>query len=235
MEAVWSVRFSQAQDRDRVKRLKPLAPDDPRVADPMFTFRKASYYLDVPPSTLHSWARPLGTLPPLITTLHETPSFPFIGFAEAFVIRSALRAGVPRRRIRPGVNAIKERAGDIQHALASRLVWTDGAEILWGLAGDDLEVARTNQKQFRETVREQLQAISYGSDGFAEYIRLPKYGSVPVTVDPFVAGGLPLIRRGIGIRVEDVLDRVRAGDSPEAVARSFQIPVEEVKEVVGKS
>jgi uncharacterized protein (DUF433 family) len=202
----------------------------------MFTFRDASFYLDVPASTLHNWAKPAGeALPPLITTLDTWPSFPFIGFAEAFVIKTALLARVPRRRVRPGVEAIKERAGNIQHALASRLVWTDGAEILWGIAGDDLEVARTNQKQFRETVREQLQAISYGDDGFAEYIRLPKYGSVPVTVDPFVAGGLPLIRSGIGIRVEDVLHRVQAGDTPEDVARSFRIPLEAVKEVIGKA
>jgi uncharacterized protein (DUF433 family) len=219
-----------------MRRLRPLAPDDPRVADPMFTFREASFYLEVPVATLHNWARPTeAALPPLITTLDARPSLPFIGFAEAFVIRMALRAGVPRRRVRPGVEAMKKRAGNIQHALASHLVWTDGAEILWGVAGDDLEVARTNQKQFRETVREQLQAITYGDDGFAEYIRLPKYGSVPVTVNPFVAGGLPLIRRGIGIRVEDVLNRVEAGDSPEDVARSFRIPLEAVKEVIGKS
>jgi uncharacterized protein (DUF433 family) len=218
------------------KTLRPLDPGDPRVADPMFTFREASYYLEVPVSTLHHWARPATGATALITTLKdEWPSFPFIGFAEAFVVKTALRAGVPRRRVRPGVEAIRSRAGDIQHALASELVWTDGAEILWGVAGEDMEVARTNQKQFREAVRNQLQLITYGDDGWAEYLRLPKYGTVPVTVNPFVAGGLPLIRRGIGIRVEDVVHRVQAGDSPEDVARSFRIPVEEVEEILGKT
>jgi uncharacterized protein (DUF433 family) len=221
----------------RARELHPLAADDPRVTDPLFTFREASYYLEVPVSTLHNWARPAAPgAVPLITTLRdEKPSFPFIGFAEAFVVRTALLAGVPRRRIRPGVEAIKRRAGDIQYALASRLVWTDGAEILWGVVGEDLEVASTNQKQFRETVRNELRLITYGSDGFAEYLRLPKYGSVPVTVDPFVAGGLPLVRRGIGVRVEDIVDRVEAGDTPEDVARSFRIPLEEVRQIVGNA
>jgi uncharacterized protein (DUF433 family) len=220
----------------KAKRLKPLPPDDPRVADPMFTFRQASYYLDVPASTLHHWAQPVSGGAPLVTTLRdERASFPFIGFAEAFVVKTALDAGVPRQRIRPGVEAIKQRAGDMQYALASRLVWTDGAEVLWGIAGADLEVARTNQQQFREAVRNQLQLITYGSDGYAEYLRLPKYGAVPITVNPFVAGGLPLIRRGIGIRVEDITDRVEAGDSPEDVARSFRIPLEEVEEIIGKA
>jgi uncharacterized protein (DUF433 family) len=228
-------RTEEHRDENGVK-LRPLAAGDPRVADPMFTFREAAFYLEIPTSTLHHWAKPAAGLAPLITRLdEERPSIPFIGFAEAFVIRTAIRAGVPRRRVRPGVEAIKERAGDIQHALASRLVWTDGAEILWGIAGHDLEVARTNQKQFSEAVRNQLQLISYGNDGFAEYLTLPKYGSVPVTVDPFVAGGLPLIRSGIGIRVEDVAHRVQAGDPPEEVARSFRIPLEAVKEIIRKS
>jgi uncharacterized protein (DUF433 family) len=173
---------------------------------------------------------------PLVTTLAgERPSLPFIGLAEAFVVQAALNAGVPRWRIRPGVEAIRERAKNIAHALASKLVWTDGAEILWGVAGEDLEVARTNQGQFRDAVKNQLQLITYGDDGFAQHLQLPRYTRPVVTVDPYVAGGAPLIRSGIGVRVEDVQDRVGAGDTPEEVARSFRIPIAAVREVVGVS
>jgi hypothetical protein len=102
-----------------MKRLKPLASTDPRVADPMFTFREAAFYLDVKVATLHSWAHPSRGAPLIHTLSNHRASLPFIGFAEAFVIKAAKAAGVPDRRIRPGVEAIRERAGDINYALAS--------------------------------------------------------------------------------------------------------------------
>lgn len=217
-------------------KLKPLSPDDVRITDPLFTFREAARFLDVKVSTLHHWAHPEEGFSPLVTTLPDTSSsLPFIGFAEAFVVKAALNAKVPHHRIRPGVEAIRKEAGNISHALASRLVWTDGAEILWGAVGEDLMVARTKQGQFREAVKDQLRLITYGDDGFALYLRLPQYKRATVTVNPYVAGGSPIIRSGIGIRVQDVQDRVDAGDSPEEVARSFRIPLKAVKEVVGRS
>ena len=220
-----------------MKRLRPLPSTDSRVKDPMFTFRDAALYLDVKVATLHHWAHP-NRGEPLITTLRDqSPSLPFIGFAEAFVIKAAKNAGVPDHRIRPGVEAIRERAGDINHALASELVWVDGAEILWGVAGDDPEVARSGQRAFREAIKGNLRLVKYGDDGFAKNLVLPKYEDrgVRVTVNPYVAGGMPIIRSGIGVRVKDVLDLVRAGDSPEQVARSFRIPVKEVEEVIGNA
>lgn len=218
------------------KRLQPLSSTDPRVTDPMFTFRDAARYLDVSVGALHSWAHPTHGGVPLITTLpHHRPSLPFIGFAEAFVIKAAKNAGVPDHRIRPGVEAIKERAGNIDHALASELVWVDGAEILWGVAGDDPEVARNGQKAFRETIKGSLKLVTYGKDGFAHHLRLPRYEAAVVTVDPYVAGGMPIIRSGIGVRVKDVLDRVTAGDAKAEVAHSFGITLDEVEEVIGNA
>lgn len=217
-------------------KIRALSPGDVRLTEPLFTFREAADFLNVKPSTLHHWAHPGEGIAVLVTTLaDERPSLPFIGFTEAFVVKAALNAGVPRYRIRPGVEAIRKEAGNLAHALASKLVWTDGAEILWGVAGEDLEVARTNQGQFREAVKNQLQLINYGDDGFAEYLQLPRYKQAVVTVNPFVAGGAPIIRSGVGIRVEDVQDRVDAGDTPEEVARSFRIPLRAVREVVGVS
>jgi len=83
---------------------------------------------------------------------------PFIGTAEAFVIKAAERAGVPKHRIRSGVEAIRRKAGSVEHALATKLVYIDGAEILLDFLDDDLEVAvaATSQRQFKQTVKDQL-------------------------------------------------------------------------------
>jgi hypothetical protein len=52
----------------------------------------------------------------------DAAAVPFIGLAEAFVLQAARRAGVPRHRIRPGVEAVKSGLG-LEHALASRLLY----------------------------------------------------------------------------------------------------------------
>jgi uncharacterized protein (DUF433 family) len=216
--------------------MRPLSERDPRVARPLYTIAEAARYLDVPTSTLHYWARP-PEAPPLITIfpVHgHMATIPFIGFAEAFVIKAALDAGVPRSRIRPSVEKIKARAGGVAHALASRIVYTDGAELLLEeMEDDDLVVSRNEQRQFREAVRSQLKLIEYGNSGYAERIRLPRYKRAHVIVDPHIAAGKPLVEAGVGVRIKDLIDRVHAGDTRSHVARDFGVPLKQIEEIVG--
>ncbi len=58
---------------------------------------------------------------------------PFIGFAEAYVLSVFRRAGVPMQRIRPAVEVLSSGIG-VDHALASRRLYTDGAEVLYDYA-----------------------------------------------------------------------------------------------------
>lgn len=217
--------------------LTRLSRHDLRLAVPLYTLGEAARYLDVPASTLHAWARPTDAAP-LITVLPKHghfPSLPFIGFAEAFVIKAAVDAGVPPVRIRPGIKKIKERAGGIEHALASRVVYTDGAELLLETIDDeDLEVARTDQRTFRKAVESKLQLITFGEDGdvFAERIRLPRYERAHVVVDPRFASGKPIVEEGLAPRVKDLVDRVLGGDDPRLVARDFKIPLTHVQEIL---
>src|SRR5439155_24033702 len=113
---------------------------------------------------------------PLVTSLDRKgyeASIPFIGLAEAFVLQATRRAGVPRHRIRPGVEAVRRELG-LEHALASQVLYTDGAELLvrYAAEDDDLEVARTRQRQLSQTVKHQLQLITYGDDGYASRLQL---------------------------------------------------------------
>ena len=162
---------------------------------------------------------------------------PFIGFAEAYVLSSFRKAGVPLQRIRPAVDVLSRTIG-IEHALASKRLYTDGAEVLYDYAerrgeGDLLElvVVRTQQHQFSEVVRNYLKRIDYAGDGWASAVHLPTYEHAQVIVDPEVAFGLPLVVRG-GARVEDLVDRFQAGDRVAAIAADFAVPVEEVEDVI---
>lgn len=219
---------------------RSIGVDDPRVARPLFTLRESAAYLGLPKSTLHGWARPDSDATPLITCFPahgREATVPFIGFAEAYVLAAFRRAGVPMQRIRPAVQALSSGIG-IAHALASKRLYTDGAEVLYDYATSEhdedlrgLTVVRTGQRQFAELVRDYLKRIAYGDDGWASQVRLPAYQRAQVIVNPCRAFGLPLVVHG-GARVEDLLDRFVAGDTLADIADDFGVPEPEVEDVV---
>lgn len=213
--------------------------EDARLSRAIFTLREAAGHLDVPKSTMHAWAHPAAG-EPLITVFPQNgaqATVPFIGFAEAYVLAAFRRAGVPLQRIRPAVDALSRNIG-LEHALASKRLYTDGAEVLYDYAAErseddllELVVMRTGQHQFSEIVRDYLQRITYGGDGWATRVRLPSYRRAEVVVDPKIAFGLPLVVHG-GARVEDLVDRFTAGDSVADIAFDFDVPPEEVEDVI---
>ena len=100
----------------------------------------------VPPSTLTTWAygyqrRRAGgrdaSAPPVVTAVRPErpgdPAVPFIGLAEAYALAAFRHAGVPMQRIRPAIDVLARELG-LQHALASRRLYTDGAEVLYDYA-----------------------------------------------------------------------------------------------------
>ena len=196
---------------------------------------EAAHYVELPISTLQGWVSPGRDRSPLVTSVPRKgyeASIPFIGLAEAFVLQAARRAGVPRSRIRPGVEAVRSEIG-VAHALASKLLFTDSAELLVRYAADDddLEVARSHQRQLTATVKDQLRLITYAGDGFAARLQLPSFGPADVIVDPTVAFGHPVVKR-TGARVEDVRDRFWAGESVGSLAGDFDLDVETVEAVL---
>jgi uncharacterized protein (DUF433 family) len=210
-----------------------LSKQDPRLARPLFSLREAARFLSVPLSTLHHWAHPSRD-EPLITTIKldgSRATVPFIGFAEAFVLQAARAAGVPKHRIASNVKTLKRQYPSIDHLLAAERVFTDGAEILVRVDGDEseLEVPRTQQRQLTTSVRNQLRLIQYAEDGYARRLVLPKYQGVAVVVDPLVAAGRPLIQ---GARVKDLIDRRQSGDTEAEIANAFGLEVREVEAVL---
>lgn len=165
----------------------------------------------------------------------RSPTIPFVGLAEAYVLASFRQAGVPMQRIRPAIRRLEAEMGLIQ-ALASEQLRTDGAEVLWDYgrltddpaekdAVDDLVVVRNGQRVFRPIVANYLRRVTY-EDGWARVINVGA-GKIDVTVDPWMNGGRPtLVRRGIA--ADDVLSRIRAGESSRAVAADYGLRVSEV-------
>lgn len=217
------------------RQLANLSADDPRVSVGLYSVSEAAQYVGLPYSTLQSWVSPGAGREPLVTSVPRTgyqASIPFVGLAEAFVLHAARQAGVPRTRIRSGVEAVKSELG-LEYALASKLLYTDGAELLVRYAADDdgLEVARTRQRQLTATVKHQLQLITYAGDGYVARLQLAGYGPANVIVDPAVAFGYPVVK-GTGARVKDVVDRFWAGEGLRAIAYDFDLNEDAVEAIV---
>lgn len=225
-----------------------------RFATALYTVPEAARYLDVPTSTLSSWAygyrnRPPGRREvvgaPILTTLPRRavrlPVIPFIGLAEGSVLTAIRRSGVPMQRIRPALEQLDAQFG-VSHALASRRLYTDGAEVLFdyaeaaadpGLvrAARELVVVRNGQWVFNEVVDAYLQRLEFDEQGYVRLIRLPAYEVAEIVVDPARGFGQPIFARG-GARLEDALGLFRAGEPLDVVADEYGIPHDHLEDAV---
>lgn len=225
-----------------------------RFSTALYTVPEAARYLDVPTTTLNSWAhgyrnqRP-GRSPvtgaPILSTLRREavrmPVIPFIGLAEGAVLTAIRRSGVSMQRIRPALEQLDSQFG-LSHALASRRLYTDGAEVLvdYAEAADapglaraarELVVVRNGQRVFNEVVDAYLQRLEFDKQGYVRLIRLPAYQVAEIVVDPARGFGQPIFARG-GARVEDVLGLFRAGEPLDVVADEFGVPREQLEDAV---
>ncbi|WP_420435479.1 DUF433 domain-containing protein [Candidatus Poriferisocius sp.] len=221
---------------------------------PLYTIGEAARILDVPTSTLASWAkgyvrrfidRSDVTGDPVLTYLptktFRGPTIPFIGLAEGLVLAAIRRSGVPMQRVRPALDELQRQMG-VDHALASKRLYTDGAELLFDYAEQnqeagrgprtgDLVVVRNGQRVFAEIIEQYLKLIRYGSDGYASIIQVPAYREAEVVADPGRSFGSPVFKRG-GARVSDVLERFWAGESLSELSEEFGVPPHQLEDVV---
>jgi uncharacterized protein (DUF433 family) len=224
-----------------------------RFTVPLYTVADAARIVGVPASTLSSWAqgyvnrfpdRPdvVGTA--IVTHLppagQRQPTIPFVGLAEALVLAAVRKSGVPMQRIRPALRQLQTDIG-IEHALASRKLYTDGAELLFDYATHragseeqairNLVVVRNGQRVFVDVIEAYLSRIEYAEDGYASLISVPSYEHAKVVADPTRAFGVPIFQSG-GVRVDDVLERFWAGDPLDELSEEFGVPADQLEDVL---
>ncbi|WP_370324924.1 DUF433 domain-containing protein [Euzebya sp.] len=228
--------------------------NDVRFVVPLYTVAEAARYVRVPSSTFRAWAmgyevnaepgrRVSGD--PVITALPADrghPSIPFIGLAEGMVLAAFRKAGVSLQHIRQAVPVLEEEVG-LDHALASRRLYSDGAVILYDYvvsgavdteAAEDLAgLTRVvdNQLVFADVVRDYLRRITYGDDGLASALSLPYGDDDLLRIRPEQAGGRPLFVRGRA-PLDAVLARWRAGERMADIAKDFQIPRDDLEDAI---
>lgn len=205
---------------------------------PLYAVTEAARIVDVPTQTLSRWARQYALVTYAQPDGPRRPSIPFVGLAEAVVLTALRRSGLPMQRIRPALQTLDDQMG-IEHALASKRLYSDGAELLFDYAETHLRrekperlvVVRSGQRVFSEIVMDYLQRIVYGEDGYPTSIGIPAYRHAEVVVDPRMSFGAPIFRVG-GARVADVLERFWAGETLAEVSEEFGVPLDELEDVV---
>lgn len=220
--------------------------DDPRFNVPLYTGPEAASYLRVPRSTFETWVhgyvRRVGAVEvryeSVVTSSPQSgrqAEIPFIGLVEGMVVAAFRRTGVSMQEIRRALAILSDEIG-VPHALASRRLYTDGAKILFDYAASakteelaGLTIVTSRQTVFAPVVSEYLRRIDYSDDDWASLLRLPI--STRVIVDPNRSFGQPIFERG-AVRLEDAMDRFRAGDSLRDVADDLGVPLEDLEEVI---
>jgi uncharacterized protein (DUF433 family) len=218
------------------------APDDMRFTEPLYTMREAGIYLGMPPRTFQRWAArgDSGKGKSLITTIpgggSKSISVPFIGLAQGAVIAAFRRIEkLPMNYVRDLLLVLDEELG-IENALASNRLYIHGGQVLFDHAkelGGEKQLAEvlTKNMAFNPVVKGGLRLIRYGTDEYANRVRLPAIPSSVVEVDPYRGSGKPITVHG-GIRAIDIMDRFRGGESPGRIAESFEIPEEDVLDIL---
>ena len=221
--------------------MQTAAVADAAYSTPIYSQSEAARIIQAPTSSFGRWAQghrfkqrqegKWGSSPALLTDVRPGRGITvsFNALAEGFIIESFRRAGLPLARIRPAVDVLRNEIG-LEDALLSEKLMTDGAEILYRNGEGDLVVVRNHQGVFKEVVSEFLKSISY-RDGFVSIIHLPTFEVVDVVVDPHRNSGQPTIDR-LGVRVEDVLSRVRAGESSAEVGEDFGLDPKEIRSLI---
>jgi hypothetical protein len=129
-----------------------------RFATLLYGIGEAAGYLAIPPSTLTTWAYGYGrrqaqarniSAKPIVTAVRPEragdPAMPFIGLAEAYALAAFRHAGVPMQRIRPAIDVLARELG-LEYSLASRRLYTDGAEVLYDYARHAGDAPRENPR-----------------------------------------------------------------------------------------
>jgi uncharacterized protein (DUF433 family) len=225
--------------------------EDRRFTRPLYTMAGAARLVGMPPSTLASWAkgyerrfpdRATVAKGPVITAVEPSfaggPSIPFIGLVEAMVVQAFRRTDLSLQRIRRALAVLTDQ-GELHNALASRKLYTDGAEILYDYAEgvDDgqlrlLTVVRSGQRVFHDIVDAYLQRIHFDHDPWATEIIVPVTEREILRIRPDVASGDALFMRG-SAPLSAVVSRFRAGEPVESLARDYEVAADDIREALG--
>ena len=209
---------------------------DPRDF-PVYTVPDAARYLGIPIPTLRTWVKGRGGAEAIIRRPDGDGSLSFTNLVEAYVLSAMRRRHkISLQRIRPAIRYVEKRLR-VNRPLAHQEFEAHGAELFVQHLGELHCVTKPGQLAMRKILVTYLQRIERDADGLAArlflFARAEPAANHPrvVLVDPRVAWGRPVLA-GVGVPVDIVLGRCKAGDSPSELAVDYDCPEDVIIEAI---
>jgi uncharacterized protein (DUF433 family) len=209
---------------------------------------EAAHYLQIPPSTLRSWAKGWRystragekRSAPLITPPAVPEQGPlllsFVNVVEAHVL-DALRRD--HRLTMPTVRktlTYLEAQLPSKCPLADRKFETDGIDLCIEQYGRLINISQDGQLAMRNVLRVYLSRIERDATGVPVKLYLftrSRQADEPkvVEIDPYVSFGRPVLV-GTGIPTAIIAERYKAGESMQALAEDYERPSRDIEEAI---
>lgn len=206
---------------------------------PAYTLGEAALCVRVPAATLRAWSsgRPYPTTserrhsaPLIVLADGDRGLFSFVNLIEAQVLR-ALRT-VHELSLQNVRKSLREygRHEPKDHPLAYEDFQTDGLDLFVERYGETINLSRSGQIALRSALAEHLRRVERDTVGpvrLYPFVHSDDDRRQVVSVSPRVAFGRPVIE-GTRVGTDDIVARIRRGDTPEAVADDLHLTNQQV-------
>jgi uncharacterized protein (DUF433 family) len=211
----------------------PQVGHDPRHL-PTYTLSESSHYLLIPVATLRSWF--VGRYypvqdgkeffkPPILVAQKDPTLLSFVNLIEAHVLDAARREfHVAFPKVRSAITYLR-RDFHSDHPLAEQKIETDGRDLFIRSFGKLIAASSAGQLAMPELIDSYLRRIEWDEHGLARRLfpftrkRTLEQPKV-VVIDPRISFGRPVLA-GTGIRTTIVVERYKAGESVEELAKDY--------------
>ena len=218
-----------------------MAKLDPRLA-PAYTGAEAARYLRIPLPTVRSWVigrdypRRSGQArfqPVIVPPKDPSHRLSFRNLVELAALR-AVRTdhGLKLAAVREALNFAQKKFGD-EALLASHDLYASPGELFLERYGQLINLNRAGQLGIRAMLQGLLARIQWDKKLAVRFF--PPVPSRPeaksVMLDPTVSFGRPVLAR-LGVTTSVVVDRINAGEGPEAVAQDYGATDQEIMDAL---
>lgn len=187
-----------------------------------YGFRQAAQYVDVPESTLRSWAAADGLIRPA-----DSGVLSFNNLAEAHVLKAL------RRTHRLSLQAIRKALSELArtrrtaHPLLDERFETDGVNLCIRDEDNVINLSQQSQREIRQFVSVYLKRVRRDGEGrvarLYPFVVADREGEPEtISIDPTVAFGKPVLA-GTGVSTALIAGRFSARDSLADLAAEYQI------------
>jgi uncharacterized protein (DUF433 family) len=211
---------------------------------PVYGFHQVDRVLGLSPGTAKRWIdgyeRGKRFYPPVVRVDHTRVEIVTWGeFVETRFLAEYRDKGVPMHRMRPAIDRLRQTFHP-KYPLAYARPFVAGRELVLEMQESvglerrlQLVVVRNDQIVLTEPAENFYRSVEYGgpeNDQVAERVK-PHPDISDVVVEPLRQFGEPVIR-GRGVRTEVIAEQFRAGESLEAIAEIYELPIRMVEAAV---